>query len=141
MVFFFNLIVSIIYFFLLERWISGSKISNTAYIWASSPILFLWLFICGGQYDVGTDYFSYLSVFNGEGQELFIQKGEYLFYAFVVSCNYLGFSGQTLFFVFYGIGFLFLTLFVKRIQMGREGGVLSSVLYYILLLRISLIIN
>jgi hypothetical protein len=93
MMFFFNLIVSVLYFFLLERWIGTRKFSNFVYVLMSSPILCFWLIICGGQYDVGADYFSYLQIFNGERTELYLLKGEYLFYALVVFCNRIGLTG------------------------------------------------
>jgi hypothetical protein len=113
--FFFNLVISTAYISFVGYNYARYKLSQYALFLLLSPILFLWVIICGGQYNVGTDYFAYLGVFNGDISYYF-RKGEYLFYFLVKYCNYLGLRGQSLFFIFYGIGFLFLFLFLKKLQ-------------------------
>jgi hypothetical protein len=114
-VFFINLIISTVYIALMGNHYAKYKLPNRVLFTLMSPIFFLWILICGGQYDVGTDYFSYLEIFNGETSTIY-RHGEYLFHYIVVFCNYIGLKGQSLFFVFYGIGFLFLFSVLKRLE-------------------------
>jgi hypothetical protein len=99
-----------------------------------SSIFFLWLLICGGQYNVGTDYFSYMSNFNGERNYHF-RNGEFLFSFIIRICNYVGLKGQSLFFVFYAIGFFFFFLILKRLQ------IRYMYLYIILYITVSNLFN
>lgn len=63
------------------------------------PIIILWVIIIGGQYGVGTDYFSYIDIFNGNKLNLYEYQQEYLFVYFVEFCNSIGLYGQSLFFI------------------------------------------
>lgn len=89
MIYLINLIYSSILSYLFD------KTKNRFFIFL---MLCIWSFIIGGQYGVGTDYFSYLDIFSNENvlYKYFLKK-EYLFYYFV---NYLKFiqNKQWLFF-------------------------------------------
>lgn len=75
-------------------------------------IFILWTFIIGGQYDVGTDYFSYLKTFSDrELLKFHLRKKEYLFYYFVILCNFL----ENKQFIFIIISFIENILFFKFI--------------------------
>ena len=78
------------------------------------PIILFWIFIAGGQYYVGTDYPSYLQIFNGQGLEQFYDYGEYGFWWITKICFENGIKGQALFFVYYTIGFIFIFLFIRK---------------------------
>ena len=89
MIYLINLIYSSILSYLFD------KTKNRFFIFL---MLCIWSFIIGGQYGVGTDYFSYLDIFSNENvlYKYFLKK-EYLFYYFV---NYFKFiqNKQWLFF-------------------------------------------
>jgi hypothetical protein len=72
--------------------------------------------------------------FNGE-RNYFFRNGEYLFSFIIRICNYVGLKGQSLFFVFYGIGFFFFFLILKRLQ------IRYIYLYIILYITVSNIFN
>ena len=59
-----------------------------------TPVVLLWCFLIGGQYNVGTDYFSYIDVFSGEKVAYLLMKGDYGFVNFVSFCNSIGLFGQ-----------------------------------------------
>lgn len=64
----------------------------------SLPVILYWFLLIGGQYGVGTDYFSYLDHFMSNGS-YFDLKGDILFAAFVRLCNNWGLGGQGIFFI------------------------------------------
>lgn len=81
-----------------------NKYGKTSY-WTSllilAPFFIWWVLLIGGQYFVGTDYGSYLSIFDGTGNLwLYELKGEYLFYYLVSGGQALGLSGQDFFYIF-----------------------------------------
>ena len=114
MVFFLNYIISVGYTYCLGRYYANRKLSNGALFLVLFPVFFLWLYICGGQYEVGTDYGSYLSILNGYDLDTYLDKREYLFVGIVSLFNACGLHGQILFYVFYAINFLFFFLIIKR---------------------------
>ena len=101
----------------MGRVYSNYKLTTGALCLLLAPVFILWLFICGGQYYVGTDYPSYLQIFEGTNIEFYLQKHEYLFVAIVMFCNKCGLHGQTLFYIFYTINFIFFFLIVKRLPL------------------------
>lgn len=117
MVFFLNYVYSILSAYLIGRNYSRVKISVGAFLGLLLPVFLIWLFICGGQYDVGTDYWSYYGFFNGGDIHQFRDSGEYLFAWIISLCNSLGLYGQSLFYVFYGINFYFFYLILRRIDL------------------------
>lgn len=91
MVYFLNLLYSTIYFFLI-------KTSKKINLITSIPIIIIWTIIIGGQYDVGTDYFSYLQIFyNKNILDVYYRKNEYIFYYLVKILSNLFKNGQILF--------------------------------------------
>lgn len=118
MVFFCNLLYSLLYTYGIDRRIKNSNISNISYFFLLLHLFLLWIFLCGGQYNVGTDYFSYLNIFNNikTTGDFYSSNGEFGFVAIIRFCNFIGLKGQSLFYVFYGIGFLFFYLTLKRIK-------------------------
>ena len=102
MVFFLNYVYSLLLAYLISKNYSRVKVSAGAFLGVLLPIFLIWLSICGGQYDVGTDYWSYYGFFNGEDFYKFRDSGEYLFAWIISLCNSLGLYGQSLFYVFYG---------------------------------------
>lgn len=62
------------------------------------PIIFLWTFILGFQYDVGTDYFNYLKIYNSESElTYYFYKKEFIFFYFVKFLKFFFENGQILF--------------------------------------------
>ena len=91
MVYFLNLLYSTIYFFLIK---TSKKINLINCI----PVIIVWTIIIGGQYGVGTDYFSYLQIFyNVDSLELYSRKKEYIFYYLVKILTNFFEDGQILF--------------------------------------------
>lgn len=80
------------------------------------PIWSIWLIICGGQYNVGTDYFTYIDVFKNVDIDLFVNKGEYLFSLIIIIANQLYIPEQGIFYIFYFIGFVFLILIMLELD-------------------------
>ncbi len=62
------------------------------------PIIFLWTFILGFQYGVGTDYFSYLNIYNSKADlSRYFYKKEFLFFYFVSFLKIFSSNGQIFF--------------------------------------------
>ena len=114
MVFFLNYLYSVIWAYCVGKHYVNQKLSTGAFFVLLFPVFSVWLFLCGGQYGVGTDYWSYLSLFNGNDLNGIWVKGEYVFGGIILLFNSLGLHGQILFYVFYAINFLFLILVFKR---------------------------
>ena len=116
MIFFFNYLFSIGYAYLLGWYYAHRRLSDWGLFLLLLPIFAVWLFICGGQYEVGTDYTSYLSIFYGNDLDTYIDKHEYIFVGIVSLFNTFGIYGQALFYFFYALNFLFLFLIIKRLN-------------------------
>lgn len=116
MVFFLNYLCSLLFAFAIGKLYSHIKVSAGALLGLLLPIFLIWLYISGGQYDVGTDYWSYYTFFNGIDIEQFRVNGEYLFVGIIRLCNFMGLYGQSLFYIFYGINFYFFYLILKRVD-------------------------
>ena len=92
MIYLLNMILSVGYFYFIRN---VRKNSFILFI----PIIFLWTIISGGQYGVGSDYFSYIKIYeNHQGLNRFYYNKEYLFYYFVIFFSNLIKNGQFLFF-------------------------------------------
>lgn len=115
MVFLLNYLYSFVYTYLVGRVYAQTRLSNNALFFLLLPVFLIWLIICGGQDSVGTDYESYMYIFDGNQLDYYIKKNEFLFVAIVSLCNVLRIHGQALFFVFYAINFVFLFLILKRL--------------------------
>ena len=67
-------------------------------VWLS-PIVIVWCLLIGGQYNVGSDYFTYLRMFEGSNLLYILSRGDVGFATLVSLCNEAGFYGQSIFFV------------------------------------------
>ena len=75
------------------------------------PFVFIWVLIVGGQFSVGTDYFTYLDHFiNLSYNKILLNKNEYFFIYFIEFCQYIGISGQGCFFI---IAFIEVLILIK----------------------------
>lgn len=96
-----------------------------------SPIWIMWLLICGGQYEVGTDYASYYSIFEENTSfDYFFSKGEWLFALIVKSGQHIGVPAQGMFAVFYLMNFIFLYKLLYLLD--------KKIIFFFILLYISL---
>lgn len=112
MVYFINLIYSTVYFYFIRK---IKKINIVSCI----PVIITWSIIIGGQYNVGTDYFSYLQIFqNTKYLELYFWKKEYIFYYFIKFLRFFFQNGQILF-LFIGIieNILFFIIIKKLLKL------------------------
>ncbi len=91
MLYFVNIVFSIFYFYLIRK----KKFNFIAYF----PIFFLWTTIIGFQYYVGTDYPSYIEIYNTDRLEIYFKIKEYLFYYLVKILRVFFENGQVLFVV------------------------------------------
>lgn len=97
MIYFIVLIFSVYSFSFL--YVHGKK-SFANYIYASVFCIILWTIVQGGQYNVGTDYFTYLYYFdNPYSLSYFSDKGEWGFYFLIKFCHNIGVTGQGVFVV------------------------------------------
>ena len=115
MTFLLNYLYSVICAYCLRQHYAQRKLSSISLFILLFPIFSVWLFICGGQCGVGTDYGSYLYIFEGNLDDFF-EKHEYLFAGIVSFFNACGIYGQGLFYIFYAINFFFLFLVLKRFR-------------------------
>ena len=112
MVYFLNLIYSVVDSYLIGKFTYRAHLSGSAFGLLLLPIFIVWILICGGQDNVGTDYPAYIRLFNGES----LDRYEPGFVFIVNACLSLGIKGQAIYFVFYAIGFFFLGLVLRRID-------------------------
>lgn len=77
------------------------------------PVILFWVLLIGGQYNVGTDYFAYMNIFNGNLYYIAEHRGEFVFAALVRLCNTIGIYGQGIFFV---LSFIWIILLIKIIS-------------------------
>ena len=81
---------------------SDKRLENLSRGYALFIFVLLWILVIGGQYGVGTDYFSYLC-----------------FYWFLVSLFSIGITGQDVFFLFSLIWVFLFLLIVSRIATSK----------------------
>lgn len=72
---------------------------NVGILFYLFPIIALWCLLIGGQYEVGTDYPTYLHFFEGYDLEIYENTGEWLFVGMIRCCNWLGITGQGIYFL------------------------------------------
>ena len=100
------------------------------------PLWLVWLLICGGQYDVGTDYFTYYEIFENVDSEYFYRKFEWLFALTIDVFRGIGIPPQGLFFIFYLINFYF---FCKILYLLKD--IRTSFLFILLYICLSTVFN
>lgn len=137
MIFFLICIISIIYANVIDRLIEYNKISynHLRFPYFFLPLALFWVYICGSQYYVGTDYESYIKIFNGYNLEYFSNNGEILFTKLIQYCNVIGLRGQALYYIIYAISFYFFFLILK------ETKIIYSAIYILLYIAVSTIFN
>lgn len=80
------------------------------------PVVLFWCLLIGGQYNVGTDYFTYLKMYEtGDLSYIVESRGEFGFSWIVHFCRALGITGQGIFVVFALIGVLILFYTMKAV--------------------------
>lgn len=84
-----------------------SNINSYNLLILSSPIIIIWVLMIGGQYGVGTDYFSYIYYFTTPDTSYFDERGDLLFGFFIRLSHSFGFYGQDLMFI---LSFLWIIL-------------------------------
>lgn len=88
-------VCSYLYLSLLSKY---KEVGYKTVIVFSLPVIFVWVLIIGGQYYVGTDYPTYLSLFSNIDSAK-NENTEFGFVYFVRFCNFIGFFGQDIFFI------------------------------------------
>ena len=116
MIFGLNFIYSLFYSYFLSHYCKLNNYGIKTAILYLIPLIAIWIAICGGQDEVGTDYSSYLSIFNGEDWNTYESNNEYLFLFIIKICHLIGIKGQSIFYIFYSINFIFLSLIIKRFK-------------------------
>lgn len=113
----------ILYFYLIEK----LNVKNSWYIYII-PI-FGYALVAGMQYGVGTDYFSYVDIFNSDSKvEQYNNAGEFLFYYTVKLLKFFQLPSQSLFLFISLIQAILFFGFIKLIK--REG--FSSIFFIFL---------
>ena len=73
--------------------------------------------VAGLQYNVGTDYFSYIDIFQSEEKHwYYFNKGEYLFFGLNQFLNWLNLPEQSIFLVISFIQSFLIFLYFKKIK-------------------------
>ena len=137
MVFFLNLLYSVWCTERLNYVYSHSNAPKNflSYFILLTPLWLVWLFICGGQYGVGTDYFSYYEIFKDIDVAFYYTKMEWLFASIVQIFRYFCIPPQGLFFIFYLINFILFCKILYNIDLK------SSFIFVLLYICLSTIFN
>ena len=138
MTFFLNLLYSIWCTERLDYVYSRSNAPKKflSYFILLTPLWLVWLLICGGQYDVGTDYFSYYNIFKSADISWYADtKAEWMFTWIVETFRGLGMPPQGLFYVFYSINFFFLCAILHSLKHR------TAFLYVLLYICLSTVFN
>lgn len=88
-------------------WKAAQRDGLISYMLLSLTLIIPWVMICGGQYETGTDYHSYMETFETADVGLFYNKKEFLFAKLVEIWHGWGLPPQGLYFVFYTIASIF----------------------------------
>lgn len=98
-----------IYFFLIERYRASLLIML--------PALLLYFFVAAFQYGVGTDYFSYVEIYQSEEkQNYYYNKGELLFFGLNQYLNWMDLPAQSIFIAISFIQSLLIFVYFKKIK-------------------------
>lgn len=107
------LLISCLYFSYLKRY--RCIFSFRKFLLYSLPFIIFWGLLIGGQYGVGTDYFSYIRYFSGADLSYFESKGDVFFVEFIKLCNSIGIWGQGIFFVLAFISVIILLYVIHKV--------------------------
>lgn len=81
------------------------------------PAFLVYFLVAGLQYDVGTDYFSYVNIYENKARHWFyFNRGEYLFFALNQGLNWLRMPSQSIFIVISFIQASLVFLYFKKIK-------------------------
>ena len=96
---------------------SDKRLESLSRGYALFCFVILWIFVIGGQYGVGADYFSYMSLFSNGEENIgyYNSSGEKGFYWFLIGLFSIGFSGQQIFVVFSLLWAMLFLLIVSKI--------------------------
>ena len=84
------------------------------------PAFLVYFMVAAFQYDVGTDYFSYVDIFEDENRHWFyFNKGEYLFFGLNQFLNWFSLPPQS---IFISISFIQATLFFFYLKLVKNKG-------------------
>ena len=97
-------------------WIAAQREGVIRYLLLSLTLIVPWVMICGGQYETGTDYHSYMETFETADVGLFYNKQEFLFAKLVEVWHGWHLPAQGLYFVFYAIASIFFILTCYKID-------------------------
>lgn len=98
------------------EWAYLQKRSITIYMLFFGLLVLPWILVCGGQYETGTDYKTYITLFRTGDVDLYFNKGEFFFAYIVDFWHGWKLPPQGLYFVFYTICFFFLGLICHKIN-------------------------
>lgn len=136
MIYSLNLLYSIICSYSFSTYYNiGVKNKSTLYLLFLAPMWTIWLFICGGQYYVGTDYKAYYNIFKNQDLDLYYNNNEYLFVFITKLSGELNLHPQIPFYIFYFIGFVFLFLLISKLHHK------TSFIFIILYITVSTVFN
>lgn len=101
---------------------SDKRLESLSRGYALFCFVILWIFVIGGQYGVGTDYFSYMSFFSNGEENIgyYNSSGEKGFYWFLISLFSIGITGQKIFFIFSLIWVAIFLLIISRITVPKH---------------------
>lgn len=125
--------IAIIFSLILSRYTSANKINNRLIVFF---VCVSWWLLLSLQYNVGTDYFSYISIFSDEKvASLYYDKKEVLFAFIATLISKNNYNPQVGFFIVYAILFLGLFLFITKSDLDNFVG------FYVLLCCSSFLYN
>lgn len=114
----------------------GCQYSYITSLFYLSPFIALWIFIIGGQLGVGTDYYSYLAIFEGKKDLAYYAfKREFCFYGIVSFFQNLNVGGQ---FYFYLFAFLYVLLYIGIVRKITNR---NYVLFFFLFVTVSTMVH
>src|SRR5690606_24268939 len=118
------------YFALIEKY--------KASLIAMLPAFVLYFLVAGLQYDVGTDYFSYINIFEDSSRhQFYINRGEYLFAYLNIFLNWLELPAQSVFLAISFIQAVLVFIYFKSIK--KKGFILA--LFFIAFICVTNIYN
>lgn len=112
MIYVFNLLFSEANTYLIGRMYGDRKVSLISFLILLSPLLILWTLIAGGQYFVGSDYISYMDLFNGGD----LERYEPGFATILNRFRDIGIYGQFYYYFLYAVSFIFMGMIIYQIN-------------------------
>lgn len=118
------------YFALIEKY--------KASLLAMLPAFLVYFLVAGLQFNVGTDYFSYIDIYENEARHWFyFNRGEYLFFALNQGLNWLKLPSQSIFLAVSFVQAFLVFIYFKSIK--KKGFILT--LFFIAFICVTNIYN